>query len=86
MKIFKHLIEDLEIDYGQHPRLIIFSSIILFYFVVLAQSYLASPRGFVSVFFDTWEMLVFMVPLLVVVARLKIRNLLLFGGASNFGF
>ncbi len=80
MNVFKHLIEDLELDYENHPRLICFAVIVLFWFLILIQSYFAAPRNFTVVFLDTWEILFFVVPLLVVVARLKIRNLLLFGG------
>lgn len=78
-KIFKHFVEDLEIEYEHHPRLIIFICMVLFYTLILIQSYFALPRNFTNVFLDTWEMLLFIIPLSFIVLRLKVRNLLIFG-------
>ena len=78
-KLFKHFIEDLEIGYEHHPRLIFCSFIILSYIIILVQSYFALPRSFATVFLDTWEILLFIIPLSFVVLRLKVRNLLIFG-------
>ncbi len=78
-KIFGHFIENLEIEYKHHPRLIVFATTISVYFLVLIQSYFASPRVLASVFFDTWEMLLFTIPLSLIVLKLKVRNLLVFG-------
>lgn len=78
-KLLNHFIEELEIEYSQHPRLILFASIVLMYFAVLIQSYFALPRDFTTVFLDTWEQLIFFIPLSIIVLRLKVRNLLIFG-------
>ena len=78
-KIFEHFIEDLEIEYEHHPRLIIFSCIVLFYILVLIQSYFALPRNPLTVFLDTWEMLLFIIPMSLIVLRLGVRNLPVFG-------
>jgi hypothetical protein len=62
-------------------RIIIFTLIIFLYLFILAQSWFASPRGLAIVFMDTWEMLIFVIPLSFVVLRMKVRNLLVFGVA-----
>jgi len=78
-KIFQHFIEEFKTEYKHHPRLIIFVIIILFYFLILIQSYFALPRAFTSVFLDTWEMLLFIIPLSLIILRFKVKNLLAFG-------
>ena len=80
-KVIDNFIEDLEIDYNRHPRLIMFSLILSSYFLILLQSYFALPRALTSVFLDTWEILIFLIPVCFVVLRLRIRNLLIIGGA-----
>lgn len=79
MQLLDTLVEDIEMEYEHHPRAVLFSCIVLFYLLIFFQSYLASPRQAQSVFTDTWEMLIFLVPLSFIVLRLKVRNLLYFG-------
>lgn len=78
-RLFYPFVEDLEIEYEHHPRLILLACIILFYFLLLIQSYFALPRSFIRLFLDTWEMLLFILPFSFIVLRLKVRNLLIFG-------
>ena len=86
-KILDHFIEDLEIEYSKHSRIIIFSCLVLFYLVAFIQSYFALPRSLITVLLDTWEMLLVIVPLSFIVLRLKVRNLLILGiGYFILGF
>jgi len=73
------LIDDIEFEYEHHPRLLMCIAIILTYLLMAVQSYFALPRSPLSVFLDTWEMLIFVIPLCFIILRLKVRNILFFG-------
>ena len=74
----EHIIKKAEIAYAQHPRIIMFMCILLFYSFIVIQSYAALPRAFLTVFFDTWELLLFVIPLAFIILRLKVKNLFFF--------
>ena len=80
-KILNDIIKNIEIEYEHYPRIIIITFIALFYLLILIQSYYALPRNFSTVFIDTWEMLIFILPLIFIVLRPLSRKLLVFGSA-----
>lgn len=77
--MLNHFVNESEMEYEHHPRLLFLSAITLFYLLIFFQSYFASPVNLLKTFSDTWEMLIFLIPLSLIILKLKTRNLLIFG-------
>jgi len=69
-----NIIEKIKKFYSKNSRITFFLFIMFLYILIFIQSYFALPRDLSIVFFDTWELLIFIIPLSYIILKLNIKS------------